>query len=139
MQEYEKRKEEAVAEAERRVTAVYEDRMVELTTLQAKMASVKGKLVVCLPSKTLSLAISPLNTPLTTAVTMYAPPPFTFSVTRRFERRSRSVCTCFTQRGTSSRSGNTSFHNAPSIMLLQAMQPFYSPMGLLVVSIMDPL
>ena len=44
MQEYEKRKEEAVAEAERRVTAVYEDRMVELTTLQAKMASVKGML-----------------------------------------------------------------------------------------------
>ena len=42
MQEYDKRKEEAVVEAERRVTAVYEDRMVELTTLQAKMASVKG-------------------------------------------------------------------------------------------------
>ena len=49
MQEYDKRKEEAVAEAERRVTAVYEDRMVELTTLQAKMASVRGEPTDSLP------------------------------------------------------------------------------------------
>jgi hypothetical protein len=44
MQEADRLKEEAVADAERRVELGFEDRMRELTTLQAKMMSVQGQL-----------------------------------------------------------------------------------------------
>jgi chromosome segregation ATPase len=44
LQDAERQREEAVSDAEHRVTQLYEDRMAELTTLQTRMMSVQGQL-----------------------------------------------------------------------------------------------